>query len=99
MRYGNFTYTIPNLVPNATYDLKLHFNELYWNAAEKRVFNVKINGNQILTNYDIFQETGTKNKAIVKSFTTTASTIGVITIQFITVTNNAIVNGIELIQQ
>jgi hypothetical protein len=101
VRYGNFTYTIPNLTPNNNYTLRLHFNELYWgtdgsDATGKRVFNVSINGTQVLTNFDIYQTAGGANTAIVQQFPTTADANGNITIQFSTVVDNAMVNGIEL---
>ncbi len=31
VRYGNFTYTIPNLTPGGTYRVRLHFAELFGN--------------------------------------------------------------------
>jgi hypothetical protein len=31
-RYGNFTYTIPGLTPGASYTVRLHFAEIYWNG-------------------------------------------------------------------
>ncbi len=98
-RYGNFTYTIPGLAANAKYTATLQFAETYWTAAGKRVFNVTINGTQVLTNFDIFASAGGANKAVARSFTATANGSGVITIQFITVTDNAQVNGIQLAQQ
>jgi hypothetical protein len=106
VRYGNFTYTVPNLSPNTTYTVKLHFNELYWGTdlasgaggIGSRVFNASINGQQVLTNYDIFQDAGGANIAVVKPFTTTSDANGKITIQFSTVTDNAMVNGIEITQ-
>ena len=97
VRYGNFSYTVPNLTPNDTYTVRLHFNELYWNSAGSRVFNVAINGNNVLNNFDIYQVAGGQNKADVEQFTTTADSNGVITIGFQSVTDNAIVNGIEVI--
>ncbi|WP_322480436.1 malectin domain-containing carbohydrate-binding protein, partial [Thermogemmatispora sp.] len=57
-RYGNFTYTIPNLTAGAAYTVRLHFAETYWSAAGKRVFNVSINGQQVLTNFDIYAAAG-----------------------------------------
>src|SRR6202035_669482 len=68
----------------------------YWTAAGKRVFNVSINSQQVLTNFDIFAAGGA-NKAVVEQLTGTASTSGAITIQFISVTDQAQVNGIEVI--
>jgi protocatechuate 3,4-dioxygenase beta subunit len=97
VRYGNFTYTVPNLSPNTNYLVRLHFNELYWNSAGSRVFNVKINGSQVLTNYDIFQAAGGENKAVVEDFVVPSDSNGKLAIQFISVTDNAMVNGIEII--
>jgi len=100
VRYGNtFSYTIPNLSTSHTYTVRLHFNELYWNSAGSRVFNVSMNGTQVLNNYDIFQDAGGENIAVVKQFTETPDTNGNITITFTTVTDNAMVNGIEIEQQ
>lgn len=95
-RYGNFSYSIPGLSPADTYTVRLHFAEIFWTAAGKRVFNVTINGTQVLTNFDIFAAAGAANKAVVEQFTATASSSGTITLQFITVTDNAQINGIEI---
>src|SRR5579875_670878 len=96
-RYGNFTYTIPGLTAGGAYTVRLHFAEEYWTAAGKRVFNVVINGVQVLTNFDIFATAGGEYKAVVEQFNTTASSSGAVTIQFVTVTDNAQVNGIEVL--
>ncbi|HSX15676.1 MAG TPA: malectin domain-containing carbohydrate-binding protein [Candidatus Saccharimonadales bacterium] len=98
VRYGNFSYTLPGLTPNASYTLRLHFNELYWNGAGSRVFNVTVNGQAALTNYDIFDAAGGANRAVVEQLPVTADANGVVTIDFTTVTDNAMVNGIELYQ-
>jgi chitodextrinase len=96
-RYGNFTYTIPNLTPGATYTVRLHFAEIYWGAAGKRLFNVKINGSQVLSNFDIFATAGAKYKAIVEQFTATADANGNLTIQYVSVRDNAKSSGIEIL--
>ncbi len=103
-RYGNMSYNIPNLIPNASYTVKLHFNELYWGTSlsggsggnGSRVFNVALNGTNVLNNFDIYQTAGGANKAVVESFTTNADSNGKITIDFTGVTDNPLVNGIEL---
>ena len=95
-RYGNFTYTIPGLTAGASYNVRLDFAEEYWTAAGSRTFNVLINGTQVLTNFDIFATAGGEYKAVAESFTATASSTGTITIQFVTVKDNAQVNGIEV---
>jgi len=102
VRYGNFTYTIPQLTPNANYHVRLHFNELYWGAGSNsggvgsRVFNVGINGTSVLSNYDIYAAAGGANKAIVQDFVVPANAQGTLTIQFTSLVDNAMVNGIEV---
>ena len=95
-RYGNFTYTIPGLTAGASYTVQLDFAEEYWTAAGDRTFNVLINGNQVLTNFDIFATAGGEFKAVDEPFTATASSTGAITIQFVSVKDNAQVNGIQV---
>jgi hypothetical protein len=95
-RYGNFTYTIPGLTAGANYTVRLDFAEEYWTAAGSRIFNVLINGTPVLTNFDIFATAGGEFKGITESFTATASSAGAVTIQFVTVKDNAQVNGIEV---
>jgi fibronectin type 3 domain-containing protein len=95
-RYGNMTYTIPSLTPGASYTVRLDFVEYAFNAAGARVFNVAINGTQVLSNFDIWSAAGGENIALARSFTTTASSAGKITIAFTSVVNNSMINGIEL---
>jgi hypothetical protein len=95
-RFGNFTYTIPGLTAGASYNVRLDFDEAYWTTAGSRTFNVLINGTQVLTNFDIFATAGGEYKAVAESFTATASSAGAITIQFVTVKDNAQINGIEI---
>src|ERR1700735_131886 len=95
-RYGNFTYTIPGLTPGASYTGRLDFAEEYWTAAGDRTFNVLINNNQVLTNFDIFATAGGEFKAVDEPFSATASTSRTTTIQFVTVKDNAQVNGIQI---
>jgi hypothetical protein len=96
-RYGNFTYTIPGLTASGAYTVRLHFAEEYWTQAGQRVFNVSINGSQVLTNFDILATAGAEYKAVVKQFSATANSGGSITIQFATVKDNAQINGIEVL--
>jgi fibronectin type 3 domain-containing protein len=96
-RYGNFSYKATGLTAGASYTVRLHFAEVYFTSAGQRIFNVTINGNQLLTNFDIFAAAGAKNKATVKTFTATADATGAITISFTSVKNNAKVSGIEIL--
>lgn len=95
-RYGNFTYTFGGLTPGMNYLVRLHFAETYWTAVGKRVFNVRINGMQVLTNFDIIAVAGAPDKATIQEFTA-AATGGQIAVQFITVTDNAKCSGIEIL--
>jgi beta-glucanase (GH16 family) len=97
-RYGDFIYTIPGLTPGASYNVNLHFAEIYWNAVGDRQFNVLINGATVLTNFDIFAAAGGEDIAIVKSYTATASSMGTVTIQFTTgAADQPKVSGIQIV--
>jgi hypothetical protein len=95
-RFGNFTYTIPQLTPGVIYTVRLHFAEIYWTRAGQRVFNVGINGAAVLSNFDIFGAVGAADKAVIEQFTATANSSGQIVIQFTTVKDNAKVSGIDV---
>lgn len=95
-RYGNETYTFPSLTVNGSYTVRLHFAEIYFTAAGQRVFNVLVNGTQVLTNFDIFAAAGA-NKALVLDFAATANASGKIAVQLVSVTDNAKVSGIEIL--
>ena len=96
-RFGNFTYTLPGLNPGASYLVRLHFDEFYWTQPGQRVFNVSINGTQVLSNFDIIAAVGGPDIAIVEQFTVNANAQGQIALQFATVKDNAEVNGIEVV--
>jgi hypothetical protein len=100
-RYGDFTYTIPGLTPGGEYIARLHFAEVYWNSAGQRIFNVDINGNRVLTNFDPFAVTGGKDIAIVEAFLAKADASGQITIHYFAAPQspdqNAKSSGIEIL--
>ena len=78
-RYGDFSYQFN--VPNGSYNVVLKFAEIYWTKTGQRIFNVYINGTQVLSNFDIVAAAGTALTAIDKTFPVT-STTGLVTIQF-----------------
>ena len=78
-RYGDFSYQFA--VPNGSYNVVLKFAEIYWTATGQRIFNVSINGTQVLTNFDIIAAAGGPLTAIDKTFPVTV-TAGQVTIQF-----------------
>lgn len=95
-RFGNFSYTLPGLTAGTSYVVRLHFAETYWTQAGQRVFNVSINGTQVLTNFDVLAAAGGQNIAVVEQFAATANAQGQIVIQFSTIKDNAEVSGIEI---
>jgi hypothetical protein len=95
-RDGNFTYTIPGFTAGSTHTVRLHFAETFWSSAGSRIFNVTINGTRVLTNFDIFATAGAMNKAVIEQFTVNANSSGQYVIQFATVKDNSLVNGIEI---
>ncbi len=71
---GSFSYAIP--LTNGMYTIDLHFAEIYWGATGggpggvgQRIFNVAIEGEEALANYDIIEDAGAAMTAIVKTFT------------------------------
>ena len=75
-RYGAFTYTIPNRTAGSAQTVTLYFAETYVTAAGQRLFNVTINGSSVLSSFDIYASAGGQNRAIARTFTTTANSIG-----------------------
>jgi hypothetical protein len=97
-RWGAFTYTIPNLTPGASYLVRLHFAEIYFSQPGQREFNVSINGQMVLQNFDIVVAAGGPRRAVIEQFTFPADANGQIVIAFTTgPANFPKVSGIEII--
>jgi len=97
-RYGlhtNFSYRIP--VKPGSYDLNLHFAELEVSAPTQRVFHVVVNGNQVLTNFDILTE-APKFQPVVKTFPVNDQS-GFISIEVIGTKRGGMLNGIEILSR
>ncbi|HEY3309515.1 MAG TPA: malectin domain-containing carbohydrate-binding protein [Desulfuromonadaceae bacterium] len=90
-RYGNFSYNIP--VVNGNYSVTLKFSDWYASIA-KRVFDVKIEGILVLSNFDIFAKAGYLAPYDVTIPVTVAD--GMLNIQFINKIDNAKVNAIVI---
>lgn len=89
-------YSFP--VAAGSYHVNLYFAETF-SGTEKvggRVFNVKMQGNLVFQNLDVYAAVGA-NTALVKS-TDILVTDGTATIEFDSVVNNAKVNAIEITQ-
>jgi uncharacterized protein YxjI len=92
---ASIVYTIP--VANGVYHVNLLFAENYapLDAVGARVFNVKMQGNVVLPNLDIFAAAGA-SAALVKSADVTVQN-GKLTIEFVNVVQYAKVNAIEIL--
>ena len=93
---GEMTYTIP-VASNGTFHVRMHFAEIFPNAQapDARKFNVFLEGNLVMEEYDIFAETGGYTASI-ESFTTTVKD-GVVTIRFVSGSiQNPKVSAIEI---
>jgi subtilisin family serine protease len=94
-RYGAFSYQFT--VPNGTYTVNLKFAEISQTAAGRRQFNVGINGSSVLTNFDVFAQSGGEFVALDKPFAVSV-TNGQISIQFTSgAANLPIINAIEIL--
>ena len=90
---GTFSYQFA--VPSGPYTVRLKFAEIWFTSPGQRVFNVSINGQQVLANFDMAAAAGA-NTAIDKTFTINTTT-GQIAIQFTGVVQNPKVNAIEIV--
>ncbi len=57
--------------PDGTYETSLYNAETQWHAVGQRLFNVNIQGQRVLSNYDIIAAAGGSNTAVVVTFTNT----------------------------
>ncbi len=104
-RYGPlFSYSFPNLLSGASYVVRLHFAEYRYGATgynnkPARLFNVSINSQTVLSNFDVYATAGAKYKAVTETFSTTADSNGKITVYFNGGTDNAEIKAIEILGQ
>ncbi len=97
----SFSYSIP--VADGTYDVRLHFAEIYWGAngggaggTGRRVFSANIEGGAVeLANFDM-NAVAAPMTAIVRSYRSTI-TDGRVDIAFAATVNQAKVSAIEII--
>jgi hypothetical protein len=91
-RYGNFSYLFD--CPIGIYETTLLEAETYWSGAGQRVFNVFIQGQQVLTNFDIYVAAGGQNLPLSRVFTN-AVTNSQLQVSFAPVVDNARVSGVQ----
>lgn len=99
-RYGStLAYALP--VANGTYTVVLHFAEIFYTSAGRRVFDVTLEGTKVLDNYDIFTKAGAAFTARTETFTVNV-TDGTLNLSLSSLaadggTDNAKLSGIEVL--
>jgi hypothetical protein len=86
-------------VPGGRYTVILHFAET-WEGIDKegpRVFDVKIEGQDALKDFDILKEAGAMNTAVRKEFHHIQVDDGKLEIRFIPKHENPLLSGLEII--
>jgi hypothetical protein len=96
-RYGNFSYSFTGMAAASSHRVRLHFAEIYWQAAGSRLFDVSINGSRVLSNFDVFVAAGGARIAVVRDFNVTADAAGNIVVSFTTIRDNAKLSAIEIL--
>jgi hypothetical protein len=93
-RHGQMTYRMGGFTPGSSRSVTLYFVEHFFTAPGKRVFDVIINGNEVLSDFDIFADTGGQYIARQHTFTTTANSSGQVVIQFVAGVDNPMLNAV-----
>ena len=97
----NFSYSIP--VEDGNYQVNLYFAELDFDNSGQRQFDVALEGETVLDNYDIWQDTknafldGGDTAKVVQISDLSVIRDGAIDLNFNSVANNATIAGIEIV--
>jgi outer membrane protein assembly factor BamB len=67
LRSLEITLSMEEVQPESVYRVVLYFSELEDKKPGERIFNVNIQGNKVLENFDIVKEAGKTNTEVVKS--------------------------------
>jgi hypothetical protein len=101
-RFGSFSYRIP--LPEGKYDLKLYFSEVIFLPAEfgdgvenRRIFDISINGQSLLSAFDIAADAGGANTADIRAFSNISPVNGFLTLDFRPILSGAWLNAIEIV--
>jgi len=98
LRSLEITLSKENEVPESTYRINLYFSELENKQAGERVFNIKLQDETVLENFDIAGETMKSDKEIIKSFAGIKAG-KYLKIDLVPVKGNTILSGIELTEE
>jgi hypothetical protein len=80
--------------PEGVYEITMLEAETYWNASGKRVFNAFIQGQQVLTNFDIYAAAGGMNLPVTLVFTNPVVNSR-LQVLFAPVVDNARISGLQ----
>lgn len=98
-RFGpnqNLNLSFP--VEPGRYEVRLYFAEISGgnDAVGARIFDVSIEGEKILSNFDVFKTAGKKNRAIKRAFFTTSDSN--LNIDLTKIKENPMISGIEILK-
>jgi hypothetical protein len=87
-RFLESSYSIPDLTPGASYQLRLYFLDWYWSTSGQRVFDVSVNGDVVLKNFDAIKaaaDAGADGRfvGVERDFDVTADAAGTVHLNFI----------------
>lgn len=97
LRSLEITLSKDDNVPATSYTVKLYFSELENMKPGERIFNIRLQNNQVLENFDVAGEAGKADKEIIKSFTGIQAGKS-LKIDLTPIKGNTILSGVELIQ-
>jgi hypothetical protein len=92
-RYGTFGYAIP--VTNSTYNVELHFAEIYHTTVGKRSFNVSVEDKQEMSQVDLYSLIGA-DAAYTYTVNNVQVTDGKLNIDLTSLTDNATLAGFAI---
>ena len=92
---GPYRYDIP-VSKDGVYSVKLHFAELFHQTTGERIFDVLVGGKIVAKNLDIFERVGYLSALVIP--VTTPSSIGTVSIEFVTKKENPKICAIEVIE-
>lgn len=88
--------SLKNIKPG-TYTLRLYFREPEFDTAEKRVFSISANGKPLVEQLDIYSETESRQKIIVREFASLSLEKN-LDLTFSAETGKPLICGVELVQ-
>jgi hypothetical protein len=101
-RFGSFSYKIP--LPEGKYDLRLYFSEVIFLPTEfgdgvenRRIFDVLMNAQPLLSSFDIAADAGAANTADIRVFSNVSPVNGYLTLDFRPLLSGAWLNAIEVL--